>query len=105
MWSKGAVVIVKYGDEDMANSMANSIKINLSEIPASGSKDIKTLETENYFLRCCVNRLTKDKIRSAKDNYNYNTYMPTWMKKVSECIAFIVYIFSTFVEKITGKQQ
>lgn len=105
MWSKGAVVIVKYGDEEMANSMVEGLRINLSEMPKAGTKDIKTLEAENYFLRCCVNRLTKDKIERAQDEYGYEGHKPVWIRKISEWIAFVVYCFSTFIEKIMRKQE
>lgn len=105
MWSKGAVVIIKYGDEEMANSMVEGMRINLSEMPKAGTKDIKTLEAENYFLRCCVNRLTKDKIQRAQEDYGYGRSTPRWLQKVSEWIAFIVYCFSTFIEKVTRRQE
>lgn len=104
MWSKGAVVIVKYGDEEMANSMVEGIRINLSEMPKTGTKDIKTLEAENYFLRCCVSRLTKDKIERAQDEYGYLSHTPRFIKRISEWVAFIVYCFSTFIEKVTRRQ-
>lgn len=105
MWSKGAVVIVKYGDEEMANSMVDGIRINLSEMPKPGTKDIKTLEVENYFLRCCVSRLTKDKIDRARDEYGNKSHTPAWIKKISEWVAFVVYCFSTFIEKVMRRQE
>ena len=105
MWSKGAVVIVKYGDEEMANSMVEGIRINLSEMPKAGTKDIKTLEAENYFLRCCVNRLTRDKIERAQDEYGYEGHKPIWIQKIFEWLAFVVYCFSTFIEKIMRRQE
>ena len=93
MWSKGAVVIVKRGDEAVADAMASPFEQQTQEPLNEDEKDWKDL----------LSQAKKDaimvKIAIAEANYGRNYIPPAWAKKIVECFAFIVYKFSIFVER------
>ncbi len=94
MWSKGAVVIVKRGDEAMADAMASSFEEDREKDPLTNEerawKDLLSQAKEDAVLA---------KIADAQATYGRNYIPPKWAKKIVEGFAFIVYGISIFVER------
>lgn len=68
MWTKGAVVI-KYGDEEWANKMENSIR-DIQSIPLPERMSMQAVQNEIY-KKYYTDYWTR-KIRKAKRKYGYN---------------------------------
>lgn len=95
MWSKGAVVIVKHGDEEMANAMENALDIRL--------KDPKTLtgseRAEYDLLKKAKSDSLKAKIAESEEIYGYNWTPPKWAEKIVGAFALVVYGISVFIDR------
>lgn len=92
MWSKGAVVIVKHGDEEMANKMEKSL------VPVQTErKSLDTCKTE-LAAKARQEELAQ-KIIDAEINYGYNWTPPHWAKVFVSGYALLVYGFTMFVDK------
>lgn len=99
MWSRGAVVIIKRGDEALADAIEKGLDIS-SNVPEEAiSEEIKNLKCENYFLRKKSSKAINEMIEEARELYGYNWTPPKWANRIVECFAFIVYWFSIFVDK------
>ena len=94
MWSKGAVVIVKHGDEAIADAVAKGI-----DIQTVAKSDVEKIERDYRFMKNRDSKYWKRKIRKANEKYAYNWRPPWWAKKTVEAFAFVVYGFSVFVDK------
>ena len=94
MWNKGAVVIVKRGDEAMANAMAS---------PFEKDHEKESLSNEERAWKDLLSQAKEDavlaKIADAQATYGRNYIPPKWAKKIVEGFAFIVYGISIFVER------
>lgn len=95
MWSKGAVVIVKRGDDEIASAIEKALDIR--------TKDPKLLtkqERDEYDL---LRRARSDKIREeialAEEYYGYNWVPPKWAEKIVGAFALVVYGISVFIER------
>lgn len=97
MISKGALVIIKHGDEDMSNEMAKSI---VAPEIKKVKKDYDKLQTKYYFARKRSRKAIRKDIRKAQRKYGYN-YIPTSkaVKLIREGFALIEYGFAVFVDK------
>lgn len=93
MWSKGAVVIIKHGDEAMADAMEKGLDIRYTK----GVKDEKTCKTELAAL--ARQEEIAAKIADAQANYGYNWTPPKWANKIIGVFALIVYGVSVFIDK------
>ena len=98
MWKKGAVVIVKHGDEAMANAMA-------SVFDEKKDEDIEVNEDPNYdkTWKDLLYKSKKDAIDAAildaKEHYEHNWTPPKWAKRIVECFALVVYGVCVFIDK------
>lgn len=104
MITKGALVIIKHGDPDMANAMANSIRA-----PAIKAEEIKPPkpEAKYYFAKMRDEKAIMRKIRRAQRKYGYN-WIPSnkRVKAVREALALIEYGFATLLDAvIPGKHR
>lgn len=95
MWSKGAVVIVKRGDEEMANAIERGLDIRL--------KDPKTLtegeRAEYDLLKKAKSDKLKAMIAENEEEYGYNWTPPKWAEKIVGAFALIVYGISVFIDR------
>lgn len=100
-WKKGAVVIVKRGDEEWADAIEEGLNIQ-----KASRKEVEELKNENKDLKRS-NELTKihdDKftdnmIAKLEREYGNSWVPPKWAKWILEGVAFIVYWISVFVDK------
>lgn len=91
MWSKGAVVVVKHGDEAMADAMEKGLEIKKKSDP---NKDAET-----DLMKKRNSEFWKEKIEKAEYDYGYNYIPPKWLEKVRSFFALIVYGLTMFVDK------
>lgn len=99
MWSKGAVVIVKRGDEAMADAIEKGLDLIPYKPNDINLQEVEDLKRDNYFLRKKSKEATDKMIADARELYGYNWTPPRWANKIVEGFAFIVYLFSMFVDK------
>lgn len=94
MVNKGALVIIKRGDKDMRDQMANSI------VAPELIKEIDNLKTKYYFAKRRNRKSIMKAIRKARHKYGYN-YIPSnkIIKRIREGFALIEYGFAIFVDK------
>ena len=98
-WSKGAVVIVKHGDQEWADAIEKSMNIQKASI-----KEVEEMQKSNKYCffpkRHTVDEL-KQMIDDAERQYGRKWWWnrPKWVKPIAEGFAFIVYHFSLFVNK------
>ena len=94
MISKGALVIIKRGDKDMSDQMADSI------VAPAIKKDYDKLQAKYYFARKRSRKAIRKDIRKAQRKYGYN-YIPTSkvIKFIREGFALVEYGFAVFVDK------
>lgn len=93
-WTKGAVVIVKHGDDAIADAIEKGM-----DIQTYSKKEVKEMERENTFLKKrSVESLTKA-IQDAENDYGYNWTPPKWAEWIISIWAFCTYHICTFIEK------
>ena len=99
-WKKGAVVIVKHGDQDWADSMEESLNIQ-----RASDKELEELENENRNLKrdkdlskIHDDRFTQNALDDLENKWDYYP-PPTWLRVIKEGLAFIVYWISIFFDK------
>ena len=102
-WTKGAVVIVKRGDEEWADSIEKTLTVDEGW---ADSKEIEQLKSENEELKrdkamtkIHDTRFTNAAIDSLSNKHDYYLPPPRWIRIIKEGIAFIVYWVSIFVDK------
>jgi hypothetical protein len=95
MWTKGAVVIVKHGDDAMGSAMKNGL--NLPVLVDQSS--VMNIERENFFLKRRSRRYYIQKIREAEEKYGYNWQPPKWARGFFSGLAFLEYLFAVFADK------
>ena len=100
MWSKGAVVIVKRGDEAMADAIEQGLNIPEVDNSMIDTTEIENLKRDNYFLRRRCQKTTEEMIEDARNLYGHNWTPPHWANKLVEGFAFIVYLFSVLVDRV-----
>ena len=89
MWSKGAVVIIKHGDEEMADSMANS----LVPVKKKKKRDALPRRDPEYW---------NHELAVADFIYGKNYRdPPKWLKPAIGFYALVVYGISITFEKIS----
>ena len=100
-WTKGAVVIVKRGDQEWADAMEESL-----DIPRGDDREMKELENENKELKrdndlakIHDTRFTNMVIQGLEHEYGRNRIPPTWLKVVKQGFALVVYLVSVFYDK------
>ena len=98
MWSKGAVVIIKRGDEAMADIITKGLNAE-SDSKTNTDDDIETLKMQNYFLKKRVRKTTDALIEDARIQYGYNWTPPKWANYIVRGFALVVYGVSVFVDR------
>ena len=93
-WSKGAVVIKKYGDEEWSDAIEKTINIK-----KASDKEKEELERENTFMKRHVKESLEQKIANAERDYGYNWIPPKWMKPIMDILALIAYGVALFFDK------
>lgn len=96
MWNKGALVIIKRGDEAMANAMASPFEQEKNDISDEEYKHDKAWKD---LLSKKKNDDILLKIAAANEKYDYNWVPPKWAKKIVEGFAFVVYKVCVFIDK------
>ena len=97
MWSKGVVVIIKRGDEAMADMMTKGL--NIEESVAENADEIENLKMQNYFLKKRVRKTTDLMIEDARLQYGYNWTPPKWANYIVRGFALVIYGVSIFVDR------
>lgn len=85
MWSKGAVVIVKRGDPEMADSIEQSLIL-----PIMRSHEFGLMERENFFLRRRSKEDIQKRIEYAERKYGhkwkpFEKYKWLIIERISSC--------------------
>ena len=100
-WSKGAVVIVKRGDQEWGDAIEDSLNIK-----KASDKELEELRNENETLKrdkdlgsMHDDKFTDLAIQSLREKYKHKKEPPKWAKIVMEGFAFIVYWISVFFDK------
>ena len=95
MPNKSAVVIIKRGDPDMADSMAEQFMP-----PVVQNDKMIFLERENFFLKRRRTRTTRRMIREAEIKYGHN-YIPKskFVRHLREGWALIEYGIAMFADR------
>ena len=103
-WNKGAVVIVKHGDEDMANAIEGGL--NVKKISVGQSEELEQLKKENEDLKRDkeLSKIHDDNntdalIADLDANYGYNWTPPKWMEPIRSAFALVIYGITLFVNK------
>ena len=91
MWSKGAVVVVKHGDEAMADAMEKGLEIK--------KKLNSNEEAKTDLMKKRNSEFWKEAIEKAEYDYGHNYIPPKWLEKVRSFFALIVYGLTMFVDK------
>lgn len=96
MWNKGAVVVIKHGDEQLANAIQNGVCSTM--VPAS---DVNTLKRDYDLLKKRNTVYWSRKIRRAHRMYfeKPKKPLPNWTKPLIDIYALVVYGISMFVDK------
>ena len=101
-WKKGAVVIVKRGDEDWADAIVEK-GLKIQKV---SDKEIEELRNENEKLKCANEmtkihdtRFTNAVIQNLSIENDYYPTRPKWLRIIMEGFALIVYWISLFADK------
>lgn len=108
-WKKGAVVIIKHGDEDFADAIEDGLNIQkitpgeveeLKQEIEKLKKENKELRRANEMMKIHDTRFTNEAIDNLTDKYknNYRT-PPKWAKIIMDGVAVIIYWISMFIDK------
>lgn len=90
MWSKGAVVIIKHGDEEIANGIESGISLKQPK-PLNECKTELAAEARKADIAA--------KILKAEIDYGYNPDPPKWARKIVGVFALIIYGITLFIDK------
>ena len=107
-WKKGAVVIVKRGDEEWADAIEEVL-----DIQKASRKELEELENENKELenenkelkrskdmtKIHDDKFTDNMIAKLEREYGNHWTPPKWVRWILEAVAFVVYWISLFVDK------
>lgn len=100
-WSKGAVVIVKRGDQEWGDVIEDAL-----DVKRASNKELEELRKENEELkrdkelaRNHDTRFTNKAIQDLKDENEHYKTPPKWLRVIKEGFAFIVYWISVFWDK------
>jgi len=94
MWSKGAVVVVKRGDEAMANAIEEGMSLALVS-----SKEVEDIKRENFFLKRQNTKNNKRKIIAARHAYAIKRRRFKWKRLFVDIYALTVYGLTMFFDR------
>lgn len=94
MWSKGAVVVIKRGDKEMADAIVDGLDIQLAS-----PEELENLRRDNTFLKRRTAKDIQKKIEEAEELYGYNWTPPKWARWFFDFVALIEYGVAVFVDK------
>ena len=100
-WEKGAVVIVKRGDQEWGDAIEDALGVK-----KESDKELEELRKENEELKrdkeLSKNHDTRFTDRAIQDlNYSDEYYKtpPKWLRIIKEGFAFVIYWISVFWDK------
>lgn len=93
-WSKGAVVVVKRGDDAIADAIEKGM-----DIQTYSKEEVEDMKRENTFLRKRSVKALTAAIEDAEIQYGHYWVPPKWANWIFQGLAFIVYHICTFIEK------
>lgn len=93
-WSKGAVVIVKRGDQEWADAMEQALAIK-----RASKEEIAEMERENTLLKTRMSKELEEKIADADRMYGYNFVWPKWLDPITGFFALIIYGIACFWDR------
>lgn len=99
MWKKGAVVIVKRGDEAMADAMASNFEQEEQEQTDIYSDDQKYDKAWKDLLSQAKSDAVDAMIAKARAEYGHIWTPPKWARRIMEGFAFIIYWICVFIDK------
>ena len=79
MWTKGAVVIVKHGDGEIADSIGNALEENYRS-----AKDYENLERDYTFMKIHNREYWENKLIDAKKKYEKVAKGPSRIRRFLE---------------------
>lgn len=100
-WSKGAVVIIKHGDKEMADAIENGIHIKKAtdkEIEEL-KKQLKEEKRKNDLTSIHDNRVTNERIAGLNNNAVSAKKHCLFIQWIIGGFALLIYGFSLFVDK------
>ena len=101
-WSKGAVVIVKRGDPNWADSIEKSMNIQKASI-----KEVEEMQKSNkycFFPKRHTSDELKEMIEDAEKKYGKRWDKPNFLKTIEGWMYLFVYQFIIFVDKYVMKK-
>lgn len=100
-WKKGAVVIVKRGDQEWGDAIEDALNVK-----KASDKELEELRKENEELKRDKEltknhdtRFTNMAIQDLKDKNEYYKTSPPWLRVIKEGFAFVIYWISVFWDK------
>ena len=100
-WKKGAVVIVKRGDQEWGDAIEDALNIQ-----KASDNELEELRKENEELKRDKelskkhdDRFTDYAINELANKQDYYRTPPTWLRIIKEGFAFIIYWISVFWDK------
>lgn len=100
MWSKGAVVVLKHGDKGIVNAISDGM--GLVTVP---SRQIETLERDNFFLKGKSKKNYIKKIRRARRKYGKRNGTPLIFQPILIAYGLIVYGANAVYEWCIDRQR
>lgn len=94
MWDKGAVVILKRGDEAMADSIEDAMTKSLVPL-----EEMEKVKRENFFLKRQNSRNNSEKIAGANYFYEKKRRSIHLPKIISDFYAITIYGLSEFTAR------
>ena len=99
MWTKGAVMVIKSGDEHLANALETGTQMTKMMVPLSKFQE---LQRKYDFLKQKELDRQKEDILEARRKYaiKKRIKLPSWCKPITDAWIFVVYLFSTLLDKV-----
>lgn len=93
-WKKGAVVIIKRGDQEWADAIEQAILER-----KTSKEELDEMEMHLVFLKKRDAEYWKEMIEEAEAMYGENYIPPKWIQKIVSGFAFIMYYIGRFIDK------
>lgn len=103
MWSKGALVVIKHGDDDIAESLTDAVSQRM--VPLEKYNELKRayeeLERKYYFVKKRDMRYWNRRIKKADYRYHDRFDISSPRKKLNDTCTLLWYKVTDFVGKYT----
>lgn len=97
MWSKGAVVIVKHGDQEWADSIEQALAIRRAS--EKELRELEELKRHKNLSKIHDDKFTDIVIEDARRRYRKIRPMPRWLDILLAPWSLLVYGVSLFADK------